>query len=281
MKELTLVWNRPKHSSWEVSWIEYLFRNIPHTTVENLNHDLYLDNSVIIDTLQWAPYHDDYTATLARKACRFGIVHLSDETRQDNISSYQYSRFVLRNYYREGMPSKVMHIPLGYNTGFADIPDNAPSSRRKYIWAFVGERWDSNRNDMFAAMSNVPNGKIYVANHHGPRLDPIDMSRIYRDAVFIPGPHGWWVIDSFRVTEALEAGCIPIIEKSDYWAEIHGADLPFLQINTWSQAPARVQSLMSNPEEVESLRLKCHAWWSRRKDLITQGVEALVARTMV
>ena len=281
MQELTIVWQRARKSAWESSWIEYLFRNIPHTTIENLDHTQFIDNSVIVEAICWAPYHNAYIDEMAKRGLKFGMIHLTDESTKDNIDSYRHCRFVLRNYYRgEGLGDNVMHIPLGWNDGVTDVADNLPSAQRKNTWGYVGERWDHNRNTMASALQTVPNGILYVVHHTGPRLTPVEMSKIYRDCIFVPCPRGALIIDSFRVTEALEAGCIPIVEKSNYWKNMHGADFPAIQIDNWHEVPNIMQQYVSNPPALESLRLHCNDWWTDRKNYTTNSVTDLVKKTM-
>jgi hypothetical protein len=281
MQELTLIWQRARDSVWEDEWVEYLFRNIPHRTIENLNHDQYIDNSVIVDALCWAPYHNDYVKEMKQRGLKFGLVHLTDEDCTVDISSYADCKFVLRIYYRGSMPDHVMNIPLGYNTGFTAYTDNPPSNQRKFIWACVSARWDQNRNNMAQAMSSVPNGNLYVAGHHGPRLTPAEMSKIYRDCIFVPCPRGAIIMDNFRVTEALEAGCIPIVERSDYWANMHGPDFPAIQIDNWAWVPNLIQQYLQNPTELDILRNRCYNWWTVKKNQVTEDVTNLVTRTML
>jgi hypothetical protein len=280
MNKLTIVWNRARSASWESTWIEYLFRNIPHKTIENLDHTQFIDNSIIVDSICWAPYHNQYCQEMHNRGYKFGIIHLTDESTRDNIDSYQHAKFVLRNYYREGTLNKVLHIPLGYNDNFADLTDNPTAKERKYIWSYVGERWDHNRNIMAGAMRTVPNGNLYVVHHSGPRMSVVDMSRLYRESIFIPCPRGAISIDSFRVTEALEAGCIPIVEKSDYWAKMHGPNPPLIQISNWQEAPIIINELIKDPNRLEMIRLSCKQWWEDRKLELTEQVEAIVASTM-
>lgn len=280
MNNITLVWNRARSASWESTWIEYLFRNIPHTTIENLDHSQFIDNSVIVDSICWAPYHNQYCKDLYNRGYNFGIIHLTDETTRDNIDSYQYARFVLRNYYRENVPLNVMHLPLGYNDNFTDVLDNPSAKDRKYTWSYVGERWDHNRNLMAGAMQSVPNGDLYVVHHSGPRMSVVDMSKLYRNSIFVPCPRGAISTDNFRVTEALEAGCIPIVEKSDYWSKMHGPNPPLIQISNWQEASSIINDLLSDINRLEMIRLSCNRWWNERKDQLTEQVEALVASTM-
>jgi hypothetical protein len=281
MQELTIVWQRARDSVWEDEWVEYLFRNVPHRTIENLNHDQYIDNSVIVDALCWAPYHNDYVNEMKQRGLKFGLVHLTDEDCTVDISSYADCKFVLRNYYRGPMPEHVMNIPLGYNTGFTAYTDNPPSNQRKFTWACVSARWDQNRNNMAQAMSSVPNGNLYVAGHHGPRLTPAEMSKVYRNCIFVPCPRGAIIMDNFRVTEALEAGCIPIVERSDYWTNMHGPDFPAIQIDNWAWVPTLIHQYLQDPIGLDILRNQCYNWWTVKKNQVTEDVTNLVTRTML
>jgi hypothetical protein len=280
MEKITLVWNRPRESSWEVDWIEYLFRNVPHETVENPNHNQYWNNSVIIDTIRWASYHNKYVNELNQKGYNFGLIDLSDELRQGS-TSYSQAMFVLRNYYKAGLPEHIVHFPLGYNKGFTALSDNVPAEKRQYSWAFVGNRWDETRTLMRDSMLNVGGGYIYSgSDNDGILLDPKEMSKIYRDSIFVPAPHGWFVIDSFRVTEALEAGCIPIVERDPYWKELYGEDVPFIQIDDWADAPSIVNTLLNDPDQLEEFRQQCYTWWTDIKNDVTDGVEDLVRQML-
>lgn len=274
--KVTLVWNRTKDSSWEVDWIEYLFRNVPHDTVENnADHSLFYDNSIIIDTIRWAPYHDQYLQGMQQRGYRFGLIDLSEETRRDPIHSYDLAEFVLRQHWRADVGENVVTIPLGYNKGFAELDHNPTAAQRQHTWAFVGQRWDQTRELMRQHMTTVPNGKIHVAEDDAKRLTPQDMSEIYRNSIFVPAPHGWFSVDTFRATEALEAGCIPITEASDYWVNLYGEAPPYIQISHWSHAPRIIDSLMKDPQALEELRLRCYNWWCETKKLTTRQVEYL------
>jgi hypothetical protein len=279
-KELTIVWQRSRVGLWENDWIEYLFRNIPHTTIENVDHSSFLDNSVLVESICWAPYHNDYVKGMVSRGLNFGLIHLTDEDSNQDISSYPSCKFVLRNYYRANMASNVLHIPLGWNSGFTDVSNNEPCSTRKLQWSTIVHRWDQNRNNMASAVANLANGKLYVADHHGPRMTSVDMSKIYRDSVFVLCPNGAQTVDSFRVTEALEAGCIPIVQRSDYWFNSHGPNFPAIQIDSWNQVPGIIHTMMQDQNNLEALRLQCVSWWNITKTNTTHNVEQLVQRTM-
>lgn len=48
------------------------------------------------------------------------------------------------------------------------------------------------------------------------------------NAVFCPAPKGFYSVESFRVYEALESGCIPLVDNPEdrpsYWKDVLGAE---------------------------------------------------------
>jgi hypothetical protein len=79
----------------------------------------------------------------------------------------------------------------------------------------------------------------------------------------VPCPRGNQNVDSFRVTEALQMGALPIVEKSDYWANLYGQDHPLIEIENWQDAPAVIKHLMSNMRNLDIQRALTYAWWIR------------------
>lgn len=281
MNELTLVWNR-KQDAWEVEWIEYLFQNIPHKTIANEDHSQFIDNSVIIDSLSWNRHtaHNQYCQEMQRRKYQYGFIHLSDEGRDNDISSYQGCKFILRNHFKPDMPDNCLMIPLGYNSGFIDHKHNPNIINRTYLWTTIVHRWDHNRNLMAEQIQRIPHGFFYVAEHHGPRLSVQDYSRIYRDSIFVICPNGNIIPDSFRICEAMEAGAIPIVQESDYWDYGYGKDFPALRINNWNELLNKIITVMMNPKEVEILRNQCTDWWTDRKTQAVKEVTELVTTSM-
>lgn len=282
MKEITIIWQFNRSVAWEGSWIEYLFQNIPHTTVDDWNHTKFIDNSIIVDTMGWGlqPKHIEYMKKMFHLKYSFSLVHLSDEERNSSLETYSLCKSVFRNYYRDGMPENTMSIPLGWNTGFTDVSDNPSISERTIDWAFIGQRWDSRRQEMANVMQNVPNGVLYVGELSGPRLSAVEMSKIYRKSIFVICPHGSVIADNFRVTEAFEAGCIPIVQRDTYYLSMHGIDFPAIQVDNWSDIPSIIQNLMKNKEKLEEIRVKVHRWWETRKSKLVNEVTNRITSTM-
>jgi len=73
-------------------------------------------------------------------------------------------------------------------------------------------------------------------------------------------------LDSFRIYEALEAGCIPIVERRpgfDYFAEIYG-NHPFPSVLDWNEAVTLIAHLQTHGL-VAGMQRACERWWADYK----------------
>jgi hypothetical protein len=276
MAQLKLVWNRDSSLMWEADWIKYLFSGVSVDLIENYREHDYFENSVIIDSICWAPYHNEYIAELDSRGYKYALIHLSDESIDADINSYENCKFVLRNYFRPNSPQNTFHIPLGYNNGFSSSYSDTPITNRKFNISFIAERMDQNRLDMFNCIKCIDRSYFHIANPSN-RLSPKDMSVIYSNSIFIPCPKGALNIDSFRVTEALEAGCIPLVETNDYWFNLYGPYFPAIQLLTWNDAPKLISEALSNPDKLEIKRQQCYLWWKNYKEYTKSLIEELVS----
>jgi hypothetical protein len=101
------------------------------------------------------------------------------------------------------------------------------------------------------------------------------------DTVVAPCPAGWSNLETFRVYEALEAGCIPIVENRpgfDYFTRLLGPH-PMPTVATWGDAATLVKRLKAE-DGLEPLRQTCAAWWAQYKHALTTEVGAFVTDTL-
>jgi hypothetical protein len=256
----TIVWHIDPAQSWEPDWIEYIFSKTPHNTIIDLSQSKFIDRSYIVYncTVDIVPYVEKMY--LQNK--RFGLIHLSDEYDQDSLDHYVRAQVILKNYYRHVAMSNVVHFPLGWMKTF---PHNLPIKStwdREHTWSFIGNISKSTRLEMIHYMNTISNG-IHQGPHTGQSLTPSEMAQIYNNSLFVPCPRGNWNVDSFRVTEALQMGALPIVEKSDYWVKLYGNDHPLIEIESWQDAPGTIKHLMSNMRSLDIQRALTYAWWIR------------------
>lgn len=79
-----------------------------------------------------------------------------------------------------------------------------------------------------------------------------------------PCPGGPHTPDTFRLYEALEAGCYPIVDSlaSGYWQMVYGRELPFDVIDDWGIIGGLIESAVKLwPAPVN----RAQSWWVRQK----------------
>ena len=90
------------------------------------------------------------------------------------------------------------------------------------------------------------------------------MNDILSSTEFIPCPYGFFHPETYRVFEALECGCIPIVESAyDYYDRILPNN-PFIKINIWKEAKPILEEW--NKDQIKKKSEECVAWWAKQKN---------------
>lgn len=271
---------------WETDWVREILSesNVTFREVFDGDYKTVLDHSVIVTSFPERAKYKQYYQAFREKGYKFGIIHLSDEAYEHPIDFYAGAKFVLRNYWHRNFTQKnVFFFPLGYKEHFwREYPKDkpVPSVRnRKYAWSFAGQIDKSTRKAMYLNMKKIPNHYVHTIEHFGaPSMLAAEQYRdLLLNTMFVPCPRGNINLDSFRLSEALECGCIPIVEKSpeDYFANFFGS-YPFLAVNDWKEAPAIVKQLLRDPVRLEALQNRCYNWWIDYKKALKKEVAGLI-----
>lgn len=132
---------------------------------------------------------------------------------------------------------------------------------------------------MLTAMRGFSPGREHLTDRWlSPDALPVDAYRAFMDSIlFAPCPKGFVSPDSFRLFEALEAGCIPIVEKkgpglADYYTTVFGPH-PIPTVDDWAEAPDLMRRLL-NGGAIEGLRLECLAWWQTYRQRVRAEISA-------
>jgi hypothetical protein len=285
---ITAIWQLAPDKSWEREWVRYLLSSLSCSEIVDGGHNEFHDNALVIDNFI-GPSKRPYYLELLKRGHRFGLIHLSDERYVDDCSAYEYANVVIRNYWsaHHCANRRVLTVPLGTTNGFVAQATKAASAR-KHLWSFAGEINKSTRMPMVEALNTLDAGFVHpsgLSSNPIPRarapLGIAEYSALLSDTIFAPCPSGWENLDSFRVYEALDAGCIPIVERRpgyDYFRLFLG-EHPILTIDDWKHAPAAIRLLLNDGAALEKRRQTCADWWqttrcayvARVRDHITLG----------
>jgi len=105
-------------------------------------------------------------------------------------------------------------------------------------------------------------GKIEKTNNE-KILDVNEMSKILTSTEFIPCPNGFVHPETYRLYEALECGCIPIVENAYKYYDRLFPNNPFIKVDMWIEAKPVVREW--NDDQIKQKREECRTWWSQYK----------------
>lgn len=208
----------------------------------------------------------------------FKLLHLSDEfgrpEGRDDLTIYTLPgcKGVLRNYMRTDYPpgteSKVRVIPLGYHwsPGVQNPIEETPQSPfRETHWCFFGTNWCNREEAMKPLIDSKLTGAYrFTKEWNAPDAVPRDeyLSQMLNSS-FVPCPGGMNQ-ETFRVYEALECGCIPIVLKQDgneAWVRWLQDELGIVVAKDWADAVRIMTTLVTKPETLEIYRRQVLQSW--------------------
>src|SRR6185312_3174692 len=244
-----LVWQFPPAKAFERDWLRLLLGDaVGREHVDNTWS--YLAPSMIVVDQKLVPEKVPYYRRAFENGCRVVLIHLSDEAFTDDQGAYAFCEAVVRSYRSDVLAdqARVMFLPLGYKAEFArsDVAPK-PAAARAYLWSFAGDPNKLTRGAMLKALDEIGGGAAHLTSGFDAPdcLSTADYRALMDESMIVPCPAGWSNLESFRVYEALEAGCIPIVEKRpgfDYFTALLGPH-PIPTVADWNEGAARVRQI--------------------------------------
>lgn len=275
-----IMWRPGTRGLWEQDWLDSLLPNLPSLEPDAPEVDL-ADRTVIVIDNRMTELKRSFYRNAYQHGCRIILIHLSDEAFEDDYDTYRWCHRIFRNYHSPIFQEKrhVSCFALGFKSGFGMNEARPSVDARNYVWSFAGDAAKSSRREMLEEMRKVGGGREHLTSgfNSPDALGTGSYSELLRRSVFVPCPMGYVNMDSFRVYEALEAGCIPITERRpgfNYFSELFGA-VPFPSVLHWAEAPTLIEHLQRH-RLVEELQRECTRWWDRYKASLKSRIMASV-----
>ncbi|CAM6054510.1 unnamed protein product [Sphagnum tenellum] len=266
---MKLVWHA--NNLIEEDWFRYILGDLIDQEIIDLKLTCFDDNSIRVVSNAWAPLESyaGYFQECRAKCQRIILVHVSDEYFSGGYSLYQYFDLVIRwNHSYLTNHNGIITVPLGYTNGTGH--GNVPVEQRKFAWSFVGEI-KSSRIAMISAFDSLTpqfvTGTDSIAKPSPIRLDKREFDAILADSVFAPCPMGNATIDTNRVYESLEFGCIPLVEVRptlDYYTKLFGSH-PLPTFHNWKDARRYAEELFNDKPSLLEKQAEIVNWWRMYK----------------
>lgn len=189
--------------------------------------------------------------------------------------------FVLRNYHSSIFNNPgIMTLPLGFTNDMMNLSHTPPMTQRRFLWSFAGMKRAA-RIKMLENLKNVEPHKCYLYDSQSqqPWLDRAEFRALLADSVFSPCPMGNTVLESFRIYESLEMGCIPILEHRR-WMPYYDRlmpDHPLPTFSSWRKARQFVEAVASDQSRLIAYQQEIVEWWRKYKLQLRKDVTSFVS----
>jgi len=257
------------HKKSSDKWIYEILKKVEYKSIHNQAELEKEDGLIIIDS---SVEEKIELYNKLRVVCsKVFLFHLGEESGAHDLSpiykncDYIWRTFCSGKYFKN---DKVKCIPVGYKSGLVNKNKNS----RKYKWAFTGTPHKTSRHDLLFQFSNIEPFFCHKTEKFDHKIiSTEEMSEILSSTDFLPCPNGFWHPETYRVYEALECGCIPIVENAyNYYDRLFPTN-PFIKVGMWSEAKPTIKGW--DNEQIKKKSNECKIWWNNFKKELQQSIK--------
>ena len=169
------------------------------------------------------------------------------------------------------------HLPNGYRNETHEWLKDIGFKSKPVDWFFSGQVNHARREQCVYELQTfldnndqTSNGVLFTGDTFGKEIMPYrDYLTQMAETKIALCPSGIESPDNFRLYEALEAGCLPVVDAFStnnqtpgFWQYLFAGDVPFPIVSYWDKLPDLMPELLKGyPENAN----KCYAWWQLKK----------------
>ena len=256
------------HQKNSDKWIYELLNKIEFKVLQN-ERDLEKEDKLIIIDSSVEKKKDLYSK-LGLICSKMFLIHLGDETGAHDLSeiygkfSFIWRAFCSNKYFNN---DKINCLPIGYKSGI-----HKKDKKKIYKWTFIGTPHKSSRHDLLFQLSDIKPAFSHKTKKFNEKIIEVDeMSKILSSTEFVPCPNGFVHPETYRVYEALECECVPIVENAYKYYDRLLPGNPFLKVDKWIQAKSIINE-WSN-EMIRKKSEECKLWWNEYKIKFQESIK--------
>ena len=257
------------HKDYSDKWIYEILNKIEFETIQSEKDLEHEDILIIVDSS--IENKEELYTKLELICSKMFLIHLGDETFAYDLSmvynkfNYVWRTFCSNKYFNN---KKVSCLPIGYKSG---ILFKKEAIERKYKWAFLGTPHKSSRHDLLFQLSDIkPSFSHKTKKFDEGIIDVGKMSEILTSTIFIPCPNGFFHPETYRLYEALECECIPIVENAYKYYDRLFYNNPFIKVDKWIEAKSVIEEWGS--DQIKQKREECRTWWNQYKNQLQEFI---------
>lgn len=258
------------HKKNSETWITEILQKIKYEIIDDEKNLEEGDFLIIVDSSLENKF--EFYNKIKLACSKILLIHLGDESGNPEVLKiYENCNYILRTFCsnRYFANNKVKCIPIGYKSGLI----NKNKNNRKYKWAFTGTPHKSSRHDLLFQLSDIEPFFCHKTQKFDEKIISVEeMSEVLSSTIFMPCPNGFFHPETYRLYEALECECIPIVESAYNYYDRLFPNNPFIKINKWADAKPILKDW--NNEQIKKKQDECKMWWKSYKVNLQEMIKA-------
>ena len=253
-------------------WIFEILKKIKYKIIEDIKSIDEGDNLIIVDSS--IESKGEFYNKMNLICSKIVLFHLGDETGEYNLleiykkCSFIFRPFCSNKYFNN---KHVKCIPIGYKSGLA----KKSYQKKKYKWAFTGTPHKSSRHDLLFQYSDIKPFYCHKTEKFDKKIISVEeMGDVLSSTEFIPCPNGFFHPETYRLYEALECGCIPIVENAYQYYDRLFPGNPFIKIDKWADAKPFIKGW--GHEQIQKKSKECETWWKNYKNELQELIKSKI-----
>lgn len=257
------------HKNNSDKWIYNILNKVEFKKIESENE---LENGDILIIVDSSVEKKIELYSKLRLICsKLFLIHLGDEKGLHNLDLiYNNCNFVWRTFCTNRFFNRknISCLPIGYKSG---VLCKSIVKERKYKWSFLGTPHKSSRHDLLFQLSGIEPSYCYKTKQFNEKIIETDkMNDILSSTIFSPCPNGFVHPETYRLYEALECECIPVVQNTYKYYDRLFPNNPFIKIDKWVEAKRIIETWKRN--QIKEKQEECRIWWNNFKKEIQEKV---------
>lgn len=158
----------------------------------------------------------------------------------------------------------------GYPADAKTLLEPHKNMERDLDWSFAGQITHQRRFDCVEQLRKMPNGLLKENSSFWFGMERPEYYKSMARSKIIPCPSGPVTPDTIRLSEALEAGCLPLADgtcarqnyPNGYWQYVLGCEPPFPIIDDWGTLPEVMERELARWPYNRDIAVE---WWQQYK----------------
>ena len=255
------IWGK-YHKDYSDKWIFEILNKVEFKVIESEKNLKTEDILIIVDSS--VENKNEFYKKLRLICSKIFLIHLGDESGlHDVLPIYDNCNYIWRSFCSNKyfINNKISCLPIGYKSG--TLLKNQLGNR-KYKWTFIGTPHKSSRHDLLFQLSNIKPSFLHKTSKFNEKIiDVGEMSKILSLTEFVPCPNGFVHPETYRLYEALECECIPIVEDTYHYYDRLFPDNPFIKVDKWIDAKPIIKDW--DNDQIKKKQNECKSWWNNYK----------------